>query len=231
MDVFKCAKCGCRWVPIGPTVGVAGWRTLNDKQRPYECCNDERNLRLIEHLDPMSWPTRFFDLDGAWKGETAAVIGHAPKLTAEQAQRASAGMRRVAVNQAISLVPDADLFVALDPHHPFWDRVVGFEGIKIFGLPYLVGYDYDLREHNPYYAGMMYERVFTGAGQIEIRNNFIAALRVVELLGVSKVVLLGLDADEYDRRHAHTGFFGFAPAVRKVVAEFRAKGIEVEEVA
>jgi hypothetical protein len=224
-DVFKCSQCGCRWTKASPVVGASGvWTTLNDKQVPYACCENEANFQMIEHLDPTLYPARIWDLDGRWKGETAALIGNAPSISKGEVDALPSEYRVIAVNQAVRYALDADLFVALDPHHPFWDRVRGFAGVKVLGVPQLVGFDYDLRDHDPLYAGLMYER----ADAIEIRNNMIAALRLAQRLGVSKVVLLGVDAKRYDRDHGPTGFWGFEKVLHKVVGDLVADGISVE---
>ena len=68
-----------------------------------------------------------------WKGEIVAVLGAGPDMTAELATKAS-GYKCIAVNRAIAFAPDADMFVALDPHHPFWEAAENFKGIKICGV-------------------------------------------------------------------------------------------------
>lgn len=158
-----------------------------------------------------------------WQGETAVLVGHADSMTKELADWAmTTGYRIVAVNQAVRFVPKADLFVALDPHPSFWASVEGFPGLKVIGV------DVEMEGHDALYAGMFYETVRMPDGSmVEIRNNFIAAMRVAERLGCAKLILMGVDAEAYEERHRHTGFFGFVQALPQVSDDLRAKGIEV----
>ena len=83
-----------------------------------------------------------------WAGETVAILGAGPDMTAELAETAR-GYKTIAVNRAVKFAPWADMFVALDPHHPFWEEAenVGFKGIRVCGIEC----DIDAR-----YPGMMY---------------------------------------------------------------------------
>lgn len=154
-----------------------------------------------------------------WQGETVAILGNGPAMTKEMADSLRAH-KRIAVNQAVMYALDADLFVALDPHHPFWERAKGFTGLRVCGVEC---------EHDALYAGMWYETVTLKSGAVtEIRNNFLAAIRIAVRLGAAKIVLAGLDADLYDQVHAHTGFAGFAEGLAKVLAEIQAAGVVVE---
>lgn len=156
-----------------------------------------------------------------WAGETVAVLGAGPDMTAELAETAR-GFKTIAVNRAVKFAPWADMFVALDPLHPFWEGRESFKGIKICG----VECDYDAR-----YVGMLYETVHIAEGHtIQIRNNALAAIRLAELCGAKKIVLLGFDADRYQEVHGHTGFFGLAEGLAQIIAELKAKGIEVEQI-
>lgn len=156
-----------------------------------------------------------------WAGETVAVLGAGPDMTAELAETAR-GFKTIAVNRAVKFAPWADMFVALDPLHPFWEGRESFKGIKICG----VECDYDAR-----YVGMLYETVHIAEGHtIQIRNNALAAIRLAELCGAKKIVLLGFDADRYQEVHGHTGFFGLAEGLAQIIAELKSKGIEVEQV-
>ena len=156
-----------------------------------------------------------------WPGDTVAILGNGPAMTQELADSLRA-YKRVAVNQAVMYALDADLFVALDPHHPFWERAKGFTGLRVCGVEC---------EHDAMYAGMFYETVTLKTGAVvEIRNNVLAAIRIAVLAGASKVVLAGVDAALYDEVHAHTGFSGFTEGLAKVLAEVRAQGVQVEQV-
>ena len=83
-----------------------------------------------------------------WAGETVAILGAGPDMTAELAETAR-GYKTIAVNRAVKFAPWADMFVALDPHHPFWEEAenVGFKCIRVCGIEC----DIDAR-----YPGMMY---------------------------------------------------------------------------
>lgn len=155
---------------------------------------------------------------GLWKGETVAILGAGPDMTAELAQTAK-GYKTIAVNRAVKFAPWADMFVALDPHHPFWEEAenVGFTGIRVCG----VKCDLDAM-----YAGMFYERV----GGTEIRNNALAAIRIAFLAGASKIILLGFDPERYEEIHAHTGFRGLVAGLAQITTELERAGVTVERI-
>lgn len=155
-------------------------------------------------------------------GETVAILGAGPDMTAELAERARA-YKTIAVNRAVKFAPNADMFVALDPHHPFWEAAADFKGIKICGV--------ETDEIDAFYAGMFYETVNMGQGHtIEIRNNALAAIRIAQLAGASKIILLGFDPERYEEIHAYTGFRGLTQGLAQIIAELRAQGIEVEQI-
>ena len=109
-----------------------------------------------------------------WEGETVAILGAGPDMTRELAESAR-GYKSIAVNRAVKFAPDADMFVALDPHHPFWADAAGFKGLRVCGV------ECDI---DALYPGMMYETVRIGPGHtIEIRNNALAAIRIAALAG------------------------------------------------
>lgn len=165
--------------------------------------------------------TTRLDIKGIWQGETVAILGAGPDMTSELAQKAKEH-KTIAVNRAIKFASNADMFVALDPHHPFWDSAKDFKGIKICG----VECDYDA-----YYVGMMYEKVeITPGNVIEIRNNALAAIRIAYLAGAKKIILLGFDPERYEEIHAHTGFYGLRQGLEQITAELISKGIEVERI-
>jgi len=156
-----------------------------------------------------------------WAGETVAILGAGPDMTEELAGRAR-GYKTIAVNRAIKFAPWADMFVALDPHHPFWETMDSFKGLKICGVEC---------EYDALYPGMMYETVQIAPGHmIEIRNNALAAIRLAALLGAKKILLLGFDPERYEEVHAHTGFYGLVQGLQQITAELRATGIEIERV-
>jgi len=161
--------------------------------------------------------------DGIWQGETVAILGAGPDMTAELAATAK-GYKTIAVNRAVKFAPWADMFVALDPHHPFWEERdnVGFKGISVCG----VECDYDAM-----YAGMFYERVNMADGHtLEVRNNALAALRIAARAGASKIILLGFDTARYEWVHAETGFRGLTEGLAQMIAELTAAGIVIEQI-
>ena len=162
--------------------------------------------------------------DGIWQGETVAILGAGPDMTPELAMTAK-GFKTIAVNRAVKFTPWADMFVALDPHHPFWEEkdAVGFKGICVLGVEHP---DYDAM-----YAGMFYERVAMADGHtLEVRNNALAALRIAARAGASKIILLGFDTARYEEVHLETGFSGLTQGLAQMVAELRAAGIVVEQI-
>ena len=99
-----------------------------------------------------------------WAGQTVAILGAGPDMTAELAAAAK-GHKTIAVNRAVKFAPWADMFVALDPHHPFWEEAdrLGFAGLRVCGVEC---------ELDALYAGMFYETVQMGQGHtLQIRNN------------------------------------------------------------
>lgn len=158
-----------------------------------------------------------------WTGLTVAILGAGPDMTAELAETAR-GHKTIAVNRAVKFAPWADAFVALDPHHPFWEEAdnVGFKGLRICGV------ECDI---DALYPGMMYETVVMGEGHTqEIRNNALAAIRIAQRLGAAKIILLGFDPERYEEVHAHTGFTGLVQGLAQITAELQAAGIAVERV-
>ena len=168
--------------------------------------------------------TKRLDVAGMWAGETVAILGAGPDMTEELALTAK-GHKTIAVNRAVKFAPWADMFVALDPHHPFWEEAdnLGFSGIRILGVEHD---DYDAN-----YCGMMYESVHIAPGHnIEIRNNALAAIRIAFRAGAKKIILLGFDPERYEETHAHTGFRGLKQGLEQITAELRAKGVVVDRI-
>lgn len=156
-----------------------------------------------------------------WAGQTVAILGAGPDMTAELAETAK-GHKTIAVNRAVKFAPWADMFVALDPHHPFWEEAenVGFTGIRVCGVEC---------ELDAMYAGMFYENVTMPDGeQLQIRNNALAAIRIASKTGAKKLILLGFDPERYEEIHSHTGFRGLKEGLEQITAELQAAGIEVE---
>lgn len=168
--------------------------------------------------------TTRFDVTGIWKGETVAILGAGPDMTEELAEKAREH-KTIAVNRAVKFAPNADMFVALDPHHPFWEEAdkAGFKGMRILGVEH--------EDYDALYLGMMYETVKIAENHtIQIRNNALAAIRIAFLAGAKKIILLGFDPERYEEVHANTGFFGLKQGLEQIIAELRSKGVEVERI-
>jgi len=165
--------------------------------------------------------TTRWEMTRIWEGETVAILGAGPDMTKELAESAR-GFKTVAVNRAVKFAPWADLFVALDPKHPFYADPCDFQGIRVCGI------ECDL---DAAYAGMWYYTVrFSDGHTIEIRNNAIAAMLIAERLGAAKLLLLGFDTERYEAVHAHTGFYGLTQALEQLTSELLANGIAVERI-
>ncbi len=155
-----------------------------------------------------------------WAGETVAILGAGPDMTKELAETAR-GCKTIAVNRAVKFAPWADMFVALDPHHPFWEEAdnLGFKGLRVCGVEC---------ELDALYAGMFYETVNYSEGHIiSIRNNALAAIRIASKTGAKKIMLLGFDPERYEEIHAHTGFFGLKQGLEQIINELTLAGIEI----
>lgn len=159
-----------------------------------------------------------------WAGKTVAILGAGPDMTEELAATAKDHIT-IACNRAIQFAPWATMFVALDPHHPFWEEAdrLNFNGMRVLGV-----------EHDEYealYPGMMYECVKMPDGAtLEIRNNALAAIRIAFRAGAKKIMLLGFDPERYEETHAHTGFRGLKEGLQQIIAEMQAAGVEVERI-
>ena len=168
--------------------------------------------------------TTLFKITRFWEGETVAILGAGPDMTKELAETAK-GYKTIAVNRAVKFAPWADMFVALDPHHPFWEEAdkLGFKGMRILGVEHP---DYDAL-----YPGMMYETVQISEGNtLQIRNNALAALRIAFLAGAKKIILIGFDTERYEEIHTHTGFTGLSKGLDQIINELRAAGVEVDRI-
>ncbi len=162
-------------------------------------------------------------IEPSWSGATVAILGAGPDMTAELAETAR-GHKTIAVNRAVKFAPWADMFVALDPHHPFWEEAdrLQFTGLRVCGV------ECDL---DALYPGMLYERVSVSPGHnIEIRNNALAAIRIAALMGAKKIILLGFDPERYEEVHAHTGFTGLVAGLKQITTELQAQGIQIERI-
>lgn len=166
-----------------------------------------------------------YNIENIWPGETVAILGAGPDMTAELAERARQ-YKTIAVNRAVNFAPNADMFVALDPHYPFWEAAKDFAGIKIIG----VECDYEEKYGAFYVAGLSERVVIEPGNTIEIRNNALAAIRCAVIAGAKKIILLGFDPERYEEIHASTGFYGLTQGLDQIITELRGKGIEIERI-
>ena len=152
-----------------------------------------------------------------WAGKTVAIIGNAAFMTNEMADSARVH-KTIVVSNAIKFAPWADMFVGLDP---CWtDEQKAFKGMKVCGVP--------TEDLNALYAGMFYESVkIDDNTTIQIRNNTLAAIRIAQKAGAKSIILFGID-DQYDAKHAHTGFTGHNEGLAQIINELSGVGIVVE---
>jgi len=155
-----------------------------------------------------------------WEGQTVCVIGAGPEMSEELAERAR-GLKTIVCNRAVRFCSWADVFIGLDPRHPFYADPGDFKGLRVCGVEC---------ELDALYAGMWYYTVRISEGHtIEIRNNAIAAIMLAERMGAAKILLLGFDTLRYEEIHRGTGFYGLTQGLKQIIQELRSKGIEVEQ--
>lgn len=167
-----------------------------------------------------------------WPGETVAIIAGGPSVNQALADSVRQH-KRIVVNHAYMLAPDADMLLALDSDPAFFAQAfeAGFAGLMlcggVFELP------------GVHYIGQRFERIVLGVNHIiETRNSGLTAIRIAAEAGAAKILLLGFDPE----RHGHfegyadpagqsTGpepYQGMTAGLAAIIAELRAKGIEVE---
>lgn len=166
--------------------------------------------------------TTLWKPDGAWPGQTVAVLASGPSMSQVVADGLRAH-RTIAVNYTHRLAPWADMLVALDGNWPPEFRA--FAGLRVTGV-----LDDSL---NALYAGAMYERVVIGPSHvIEIRNSGLAAIRIAADMGAARIILAGFDPERGTRWHddeVDTGeYVGVAAGLEQISADLSARGIVVE---
>lgn len=139
-----------------------------------------------------------------WPGSTVVCIATGPSLTAEDVDFVRGKARAIAVNNAITLAPFADVLWASDAKWYRWHQ----------GVPSFAGLKYCLE-------GTKYRDVktlaFTGKNGLELdphavrhgRNSGYAAINCAVHLGASRIVLLGYDMSVAPNGRTH--FFGEHP--------------------
>jgi hypothetical protein len=158
---------------------------------------------------------------GEWQGATAAVLGAGPSLTLEAVE----ALRHhfcIAVNFACRAAPWADMLVALDGNWPQEFR--DFSGLRVTGCE-----DDDL---DALYIGHRFQRVRTAAGEIEIRNSGLEAIRIAAEMGASRIILAGFEPERpahfYDDEVDTGGYPGVAEGLAQITDELAARGVTVE---
>jgi len=162
---------------------------------------------------------------GLWAGETVAVLGGGPSMNQKLADSVRQH-RRICARTSFRFAPDADMLITLDgpQDSEFWRESGGFAG------PRVIGFECD---EDAVFLPIAHERVTLGEGHgVELRNNGLVAIRVAAMMGAAKILLLGFDRGLYDARenNAEIGFIGLEEGTDALVAELRARGIEVNRV-
>jgi len=132
--------------------------------------------------------------------------------------------RRICARTAFRFAPDADMLVTLDGPQDaeFWRESMDFGGIRV------IGFECD---EDAVFLPIAHERVTLGEGHgVELRNNGLVAIRVAAMMGAAKILLLGFDRGLYDARgnNVEIGFLGLEEATDAIIADLRARGVEVE---
>jgi hypothetical protein len=161
--------------------------------------------------------TKAFTLNGAWAGQTIAVLGNSASLP-DHLKLLPAGCKVIAASRAIEAYPQADVMVAIDGN----TGPDEFEGLYVVGTP---------GDGPGQYVGMWYERVELARGHvIELRNTGVLAIRVAAMVGAARIVLAGFDTDAYEARY-DGAYPGITKAFEALVADLRARGIEIVDLA
>ena len=152
-----------------------------------------------------------------WAGLTVGILANGPELTQELADRARAECDKlIAVNRAIRFAQTADMFVALDPDHHA-DLPADFAGLRIVGAEW-----WDIDAMN---VGPRYEMARLGPShEVHIRNNLLTAIRLAAEAGAARIVLYAVNTEAYEAAH---NFRGLTEGLAAVIAELRAKGVEI----
>lgn len=177
--------------------------------------------------------------DGLFTGQTVAVIGDGPSMTQELADAVN-HLPRVCARLGCRWALDADIGMAIDappnlgrwpgdmpPSPGFWPWALeNFKGKLI-----TAGETDEL----PPEVGSFWHRwemvtVVDPTHVIEIRQNYMSAMHIAEQGGAAKILLLGLDAKEYDDMYAGQGLY-LAKGIEQLTAKLRANGIIVERIA
>jgi hypothetical protein len=141
-----------------------------------------------------------------WPGSTVVCLGTGPSLTTEDVAYVRGKARVIAVNDAVTLAPDADVLYACDFKWWHWHR----------GAPAFQGLKFALTKHAERYPGVTVLRN-TGDTGLERdpsglktgKNSGYQAINLAVHLGAARVILLGYDMTATGRKGGH--FFGAHP--------------------
>jgi hypothetical protein len=148
-------------------------------------------------------------------GEIVAIIAAGPSMTPELADSVRQH-RRIVVNDAYLLAPDANMLFAHDlswwQKHP---EAHAFVGLMVSGQE---------GDINTLYLPMPDEIITLAPWHIlQVRNSGLMAVRIAAMAGAARILLCGfhpeLEPDKYP---------GLAAGLTALIAELREKGIEVE---
>ena len=157
-----------------------------------------------------------FDPIGLWPAATVAILANGPDMTPELAKSLSQ-YPTIAVNRAVRHAPWADMLLAIDGNWPAEGE--SFAGLRVVGIE---------SDADALYVGIPYEVVDMGPlGELHLRNNLLAALRVAARAGAARIILAGVDVASYEALHS---FPGLAEGLAKLVTELAAQGIVVEQI-
>ena len=160
-----------------------------------------------------------------WEGETVAVLASGPSM--DQALADSVKQhRRICARRSFRFAPDADMLISLDgpADAEFWRESRDFGGMRICGFEC---------DEDAWHLHLPHERITLGEGHVvELRNNGLAAIRVAAMTGAASILLLGFDRGLYEKRENNVaiGLIGLEEGLDALIAELRARGIEIERV-
>lgn len=152
------------------------------------------------------WSGRgYWHVQPEWVGQTVAIVAGGPSLTGEQvAQLSHDQCRIIAINNALGLVPEADILYFCDNRWYEWHReqVQAFKGVRVTLENLKLQNEVEVRCLHDYGVfGFTPE----SDGVTNGRNSGYQALQLAVLLGSKRVLLLGYDmcADATGRKHWH----------------------------
>lgn len=161
-------------------------------------------------MDELIW-----QVEREWAGETCAIIGGGPSLIPADVEAVrSVGVRAIAVNNAYSDAPWADILLFNDLRWWFWHHdkpgFVAFRGRKAtlhqFELKSKYPDDYLLLGNAHARRGLQRGLSLTPGWLVPGGNVGYTAMNLAVQLGAAKILLLGVDMGWHNgRTHCHGG--------------------------